>query len=139
MSISLLILGTILPVYGHQDGCHRWHSCPSDSGSYTCGDKGYCSECPNNNFCYNGQPKSSSSSSSSSSGYSSSSSGQQYTQESISKYTTKIDQLTKENSKLKQENFDLKSQIKQLNKKIDSLNSIIREQLNVILQWIQSK
>lgn len=25
----------------HQSGCHRWHSCPSDSGSYTCGDKGY--------------------------------------------------------------------------------------------------
>lgn len=25
----------------HQSGCHRWHSCPSDSGSYTCGDLGY--------------------------------------------------------------------------------------------------
>lgn len=25
----------------HQSGCHRWHSCPSDSGSYTCGDAGY--------------------------------------------------------------------------------------------------
>ena len=29
----------------HQDGCHRWHSCPSDSGSYVCGDTGYASEC----------------------------------------------------------------------------------------------
>ncbi len=29
----------------HQDGCHRWHSCPSDSGSYTCGDTGYTSGC----------------------------------------------------------------------------------------------
>lgn len=30
----------------HRDGCHRWHSCPSDSGSYVCGDMGYDSECP---------------------------------------------------------------------------------------------
>src|SRR5215212_5848985 len=30
----------------HQDGCHRWHSCPSDTGSYVCGDLGYSSECP---------------------------------------------------------------------------------------------
>ncbi len=22
----------------HQHGCHRWHTCPSDSGSYICGD-----------------------------------------------------------------------------------------------------
>ena len=26
---------------GHQSGCHRWHSCPSHSGSYTCGDLGH--------------------------------------------------------------------------------------------------
>ena len=25
----------------HQSGCHRWHSCPSDTGSYVCGDLGY--------------------------------------------------------------------------------------------------
>ncbi len=30
----------------HRSGCHRWHSCPSDSGSYVCGDLGYASECP---------------------------------------------------------------------------------------------
>ncbi|MEB8339438.1 hypothetical protein [Streptomyces endophyticus] len=29
----------------HRDGCHRWHSCPSDTGSYVCGDLGYFSEC----------------------------------------------------------------------------------------------
>lgn len=28
-------------VNAHRSGCHRWHSCPSDSGSYTCGDTGY--------------------------------------------------------------------------------------------------
>ena len=42
--------------FSHQDGCHRWHSCPSDSGSYTCGDTGYCSECPDNNYCKAGKP-----------------------------------------------------------------------------------
>jgi len=30
----------------HRDGCHRWHSCPSDTGSYICGDTGHYSECP---------------------------------------------------------------------------------------------
>lgn len=33
-------------VSAHRSGCHRWHSCPSDSGSYVCGDLGYYSECP---------------------------------------------------------------------------------------------
>ena len=32
----------------HRDGCHRWHSCPSDSGSYVCGDMGYYDYCPEN-------------------------------------------------------------------------------------------
>lgn len=30
----------------HRSGCHRWHSCPSDSGSYTCGDLGYACRYP---------------------------------------------------------------------------------------------
>lgn len=34
------------PASAHRDGCHRWHSCPSDSGSYTCGDTGHYSGCP---------------------------------------------------------------------------------------------
>ncbi len=29
------------PAFAHRSGCHRWHSCPSDSGSYTCGDAGH--------------------------------------------------------------------------------------------------
>lgn len=41
----------------HRSGCHRWHSCPSDTGSYVCGDLGYCSACPDNQFCLNGQPR----------------------------------------------------------------------------------
>lgn len=37
--IALILLAT--PVEAHRSGCHRWHSCPSDTGSYTCGDAGY--------------------------------------------------------------------------------------------------
>ena len=32
--------------FAHRDGCHRWHSCPSDTGSYVCGDLGYKDYCP---------------------------------------------------------------------------------------------
>ena len=42
--------------FAHQDGCHSNHSCPSDSGSYTCGDKGYCSQCNDNKYCKTGMP-----------------------------------------------------------------------------------
>ncbi len=41
----------------HRSGCHRWHSCPSDTGSYVCGDLGYCSQCPDNRYCLAGQPR----------------------------------------------------------------------------------
>lgn len=34
------------PAEAHRDGCHRWHSCPSDSGSYVCGDLGIATYCP---------------------------------------------------------------------------------------------
>jgi hypothetical protein len=34
------------PLSAHRSGCHRYHSCPSDTGSYVCGDLGYDSECP---------------------------------------------------------------------------------------------
>ena len=30
-----------ITVSAHRSGCHRWHSCPSDTGSYVCGDLGY--------------------------------------------------------------------------------------------------
>jgi endonuclease YncB( thermonuclease family) len=33
-------------IFAHKDGCHRWHSCPSDNGSYVCGDLGHDDECP---------------------------------------------------------------------------------------------
>jgi hypothetical protein len=43
---TFTILATFNKVSAHRDGCHRWHSCPSDTGSYVCGDLGYYSECP---------------------------------------------------------------------------------------------
>ena len=48
LSVSL-VLTTVLPsskVEAHRSGCHRWHSCPSDTTSYVCGDLGYSSQCP---------------------------------------------------------------------------------------------
>ncbi len=44
-------------VLAHPDGCHRWHSCPPDDGSYVCGDLGHCSECANNQYCLAGRPR----------------------------------------------------------------------------------
>lgn len=43
--VGLFFMSTPRNAYAHQSGCHRWHSCPSDSGSYTCGDLGYTSGC----------------------------------------------------------------------------------------------
>lgn len=48
-ALSILIVsGLVLPTTAsaHRSGCHRWHSCPSDTGSYVCGDLGYTSGCP---------------------------------------------------------------------------------------------
>lgn len=49
----ILLLLLLLASFGvgsftsaHQNGCHRWHSCPSDTGSYVCGDLGYTTYCP---------------------------------------------------------------------------------------------
>ena len=41
LGIAFLVFSVFNPVSAHRSGCHRWHSCPSDSGSYTCGDAGY--------------------------------------------------------------------------------------------------
>ena len=65
LTASLVLVGINQQSFAHRDGCHRWHSCPSDSGSYECGDTGHCSECPDNNYCKAGNPRSSSGSSSS--------------------------------------------------------------------------
>lgn len=41
----------------HRSGCHRWHRCPSDRETYVCGDLGYCSQCPDNEYCSKGKPR----------------------------------------------------------------------------------
>jgi hypothetical protein len=44
----LTLVGWNLVSEADRSGCHRWHSCPSDHGTYTCGDLGYYSACPDN-------------------------------------------------------------------------------------------
>lgn len=44
--LGLLLVGLLGVAYAHQSGCHRWHSCPSDTGSYVCGDAGYACRYP---------------------------------------------------------------------------------------------
>ncbi len=39
--LVVIALGIADTADAHRSGCHRWHSCPSDSGSYICGDAGY--------------------------------------------------------------------------------------------------
>lgn len=56
-ALFLLISLLGLLAEAHRSGCHRWHSCPSDRGTYVCGDLGYCSQCPDNQYCQNGRPR----------------------------------------------------------------------------------
>jgi hypothetical protein len=58
----VVLTGFILGAHAHQDPCHRLHSCPSDSSSYVCGDKGRCDQCPDNPYCLAGKPRLTSSS-----------------------------------------------------------------------------
>jgi hypothetical protein len=55
--IFVLVEGKIGAADAHRSGCHRWHSCPSDRGTYSCGDLGYCAQCPDNEYCRGGQPR----------------------------------------------------------------------------------
>src|SRR5205085_7826196 len=45
-AIGLALNLLAAPAWAHRNGCHRWHSCPSDTGSYVCGDLGYYAYCP---------------------------------------------------------------------------------------------
>jgi len=56
--LAVVLLICIPPfARAHRSGCHRWHSCPSDRGTYVCGDLGYCSACPDNQYCEGGRPR----------------------------------------------------------------------------------
>ena len=50
LPMIFMILLSLLPSdsFAHRSGCHRWHSCPSDDGSYVCGDTGHDSQCSGN-------------------------------------------------------------------------------------------
>lgn len=45
--VPLILSIGLVPIMAdaHQSGCHRWHSCPSDSDNYSCGDIGYSKYC----------------------------------------------------------------------------------------------
>jgi hypothetical protein len=56
--VSLAVVaGSLRSSEAHQDPCHRLHSCPSDHGTYVCGDKGRCDQCPDNDFCLGQKPR----------------------------------------------------------------------------------
>ncbi len=58
LTFILLFLLISLSAHAHRSGCHSKHSCPSDNQSYICGDIGHCSQCPDNLYCKDGQPRS---------------------------------------------------------------------------------
>jgi len=51
LTAAVLALSTVFgfallsSALAHRDGCHRWHSCESDRGTYVCGDLGYDTYC----------------------------------------------------------------------------------------------
>jgi len=55
--VMLALVGWGVVSQAHQDPCHRRHSCPSDHGTYVCGDRGACEQCPDNPYCLAGQPR----------------------------------------------------------------------------------
>jgi phosphatidylserine/phosphatidylglycerophosphate/cardiolipin synthase-like enzyme len=56
--LTLVLLGSwITGLDAHQDPCHRLHTCPSDHGTYVCGDLGHCEQCPDTPYCQGGTPR----------------------------------------------------------------------------------
>jgi hypothetical protein len=54
---ALLLIVSSAPTLAHRSGCHRWHSCPPDLGTYVCGDTGHCSQCADNEYCKLSKPR----------------------------------------------------------------------------------
>lgn len=48
LALALFTLAIPDDAFAHQSRCHMWHSCPSDTGSYVCGDLGYDTYCSKN-------------------------------------------------------------------------------------------
>jgi hypothetical protein len=55
--IVLSLVGWSLVSDAHRDPCHQRHACPSDHGTYVCGDLGRCDQCPDNQYCLAGRPR----------------------------------------------------------------------------------
>jgi phosphatidylserine/phosphatidylglycerophosphate/cardiolipin synthase-like enzyme len=58
----VLVGNWLLPEAAHQDPCHRLHRCPSDQGSYSCGDLGRGEQGPDHQYCLTGKARVASSS-----------------------------------------------------------------------------
>lgn len=58
-ALALFLMSAIHADQGlaHRSGCHRWHSCESDHGTYVCGDTGHCGGCFDNAYCKGGAPR----------------------------------------------------------------------------------
>ena len=59
VALVLVLILSWTGIEANRDPCHRLHSCPSDRGSYVCGDKGRCDQCPDNAYCLAGKPRAS--------------------------------------------------------------------------------
>lgn len=57
--LACIVLTYAYDAIAHRSGCHAQHSCPSDTGSYVCGDTGNCAQCPDNQYCEARQPRAS--------------------------------------------------------------------------------
>ena len=55
--VLIVALAMSLPVSAHRSYCHAEHSCPTEHGTYVCGDFGDCSECPDNAYCKDRSPR----------------------------------------------------------------------------------
>jgi endonuclease YncB( thermonuclease family) len=53
----MLVSSGIATLDAHRSGCHRRHACSSDHGTCACGDLGYCSQCPDHEYCQGGKPR----------------------------------------------------------------------------------
>jgi micrococcal nuclease len=59
VALVLVLILSWTGIEAHRDPCHRNHSCPSDHGTYICGDRGRCDQCPDNEFCLAGKARTS--------------------------------------------------------------------------------
>ena len=59
LQIVFIIIVPMTITEALDDACKFWHSCPSDSADYVCGDLGHCDQCPDNRYCKNGKKRSS--------------------------------------------------------------------------------